>query len=185
MSSDCPAPRKQLDSASISRVVWARRLPQWAPVLESTFKRIRRWRVPPRWSVRDWYEELKALSLAAAWCALGDFDPTYGVPLAVFLRERILARALTRYRQEWTYSVRCTEDIENEGISCGPFCHLPAHESFVEALARLTATDRWLLEQIFWQGKSQAELSKHLGISQQAVSKRKKSALRALRQAFE
>jgi hypothetical protein len=133
MLSDCPALGKQVDSASSNQ--WTRRLPQWAPVLESTFKPIRGWRVPPRWSVRDWSKEVKALSLAAAWHALGDFDPKYGVPLAVFLRGRILARALTRYRQEWAYSVRCTEDIQNEGMSCRPFCHLPAHESFVEAVA--------------------------------------------------
>jgi DNA-directed RNA polymerase specialized sigma24 family protein len=185
MLSDSPAPGKQFDSASSRQVGWARRLPQWAPVLESVFRRIRGWRVPPRWSVRDWSEELKALSLAAAWHALGDFDPRYGVPLAVFLRERILASALTRYRQEWTYSVHCTEEVQNEGMYCSPCCDRPAHESFVEAVARLAATDRWLIEQIFWHGKSEAEVSKHLGISQQAVSKRKKSALRALRRNFE
>jgi DNA-directed RNA polymerase specialized sigma24 family protein len=185
MLSDSPAPGKQFDSASSRQVGWAGHLPQWASVLQSTFKRIRGWRVPPRWSVRDWSEELKALSLAAAWHALGDFDPTYGVPLDVFLRERILASALTRYRQEWTYSVRCTEEVQNEGMYCSPGCDRPAHESFVEALARLATTDRWLIEQIFWHGKSEAEVSKHLGISQQAVNKRKKSVLRALRQNFE
>jgi DNA-directed RNA polymerase specialized sigma24 family protein len=182
MLSDSPPPGKQLDSASGSQVGWARHLPQWASVLQSTFKRIRVCRVPPRWSVRDWSEELKAISLAAAWHALGDFDPKYGVPLPVFLRERILASALTRYRQEWAYSVRCTEEIQNEYLSCSPLCRLPAHDSFVEAVARLSASDRWLVEQIFWHGKSEAEVSKHLGISQQAVNKRKKSVLRALRQ---
>jgi RNA polymerase sigma factor (sigma-70 family) len=185
MLSDSPAPGKQFDSASSRQVEWSRRLPQWAPVLESVFKRIRGWRVPPRWSVRDWSEELKALSLAAAWHALGDFDPTYGVPLPVFLRERILATALTRYRQEWAYSMRCSEEVQNEGKPRSPFRHLPAHESFVDAVARLAAIDRWLIEQIFWHGRSEAEVSKHLGISQQAVSKRKKSALRALRRNFE
>jgi DNA-directed RNA polymerase specialized sigma24 family protein len=184
MLSDSPAPGKQFDSASSRQVGWAGHLPQWASVLQSTFKRIRRWRVPPRWSVRDWSEELKAVSLAAAWHALGDFDPTYGVPLPVFLRERILASALTRYRQEWAYSVRCTEEIKNEWMSCSPMCRLPAHESFVEAVAQLSASDRWLIEQIFWHGNSEAEVSKHLGISQQAVNKRKKSVLRALRQNF-
>jgi len=185
MLSDSPGPGKQFDSASSRQGEWAYRLPQWAPVLESVFKRIRGWRVPPRWSARDWSEEVKALSIAAAWHALGDFDPTYGVPLAVFLRERILASALTRYRQEWRYSVRCGEEFQNEGMSRSPFRHLPARESFVDAVARLAATDRWLIEQIFWHGKSEAEVSKHLGISQQAVSKRKKSALRALRRNFE
>jgi DNA-directed RNA polymerase specialized sigma24 family protein len=141
--------------------------------------------VPPRWSVRDWSEELKALSLAAAWHALGDFDPTYGVPLDVFLRERILASALTRYRQEWTYSMHCTEEVQNDGMSCGTFRDLRSHESFVDAVARLPATDRWLIEQIFWHGKSEAEVSKHLGVTQQAINKRKKSALRTLRQNFE
>ena len=185
MLSDSPAPGKQFDSASSRQVGWARRLPQWAPVLESVFRRIRGWRVPPRWSVRDWSEELKALSLAAAWLALGDFDPTYGVPLDVFLRERILASALTRYRQEWTYSVRCTEEVQNGAMYCSPCCDRPAYGSFGEAVARLAATDQWLIEQIFWHGKSEAEVSKHLGISQQAVNKRKKSALRALRRNFE
>ena len=81
--------------------------------------------------------------------------------------------------------MRCGEEVPNEGMSRIPFRHVPARESFVDAVARLAATDRWLIEQIFWHGKSEAEVSKHLGISQQAVSKRKKSALRALRRNFE
>src|SRR5262249_54015175 len=152
---------------------WAYRLPQWAPVLESTFRRIRGWPVPPRWSVRDWSEELKALSLAAAWHALGEFDPTYGVPLAVFLRARIITSALTRYRQEWTYSVRCGDDIQDQRTSRGLVYHHSVHGSLVEAVARLPALDRRLIEEIFWQGMSEAEVSQHLGISQQAVNKRK------------
>ena len=74
--------------------------------MQSGFKRIRSWRVPPNWSRDDWLEELAAVATAAAWQALCDFDPDRGVPLAGFGYCRMISRCLARYRKEWRYALR-------------------------------------------------------------------------------
>ena len=67
------------------------------------FKRIRSWRVPPNWSNCDWFEELTAVGMAAAWQAVCEFDLERGVPLAGFAYCRMMTRCLARYRKEWRY----------------------------------------------------------------------------------
>ena len=64
------------------------------------FKRIRSWRVPPNWSNCDWFEELTAVGMAAAWQAVCEFDPEREVPLAGFAYCRMMTRCLARYRKE-------------------------------------------------------------------------------------
>jgi hypothetical protein len=84
--------------------------------VQSGFKRIRSWRVPPNWSRGAWFEELPAVGTAAAWQAVCDFDPERGVPLAGFGYCRMMARCLARYRKEWRYALHLveTESRENE-----------------------------------------------------------------------
>ena len=53
-------------------------------------------------------------------------------------------------------------------------------QSFKEAIARLPTSDASLIEEIFWEGKSEARLAEALGISQQAVNKRKHNIFRLL-----
>ena len=50
-------------------------LPDWGTIWVGCARRFRSWRIPPRWSVGDWFEELQAQSIAAAWQALRDYDP--------------------------------------------------------------------------------------------------------------
>jgi DNA-directed RNA polymerase specialized sigma24 family protein len=45
----------------------------------------------------------------------------------------------------------------------------------------LPDSDRQLIERLFWQGFTETEIAGGLGISQQAVSKRKRRILTALR----
>ena len=70
------------------------------------FGRARSWRVPPNWTMTDWYDELGALSIMTAWQAMQEYDPLRGVPLDGFVYCRIKSHALTRYRQEWRYALR-------------------------------------------------------------------------------
>jgi RNA polymerase sigma-B factor len=55
----------------------------------------------------------------------------------------------------------------------------------VAAIERLGELQRRVVEGIFYQGKSQAEVGKDLGISQRQVSRMKEAALRALRDKLE
>jgi len=49
------------------------------------------------------------------------------------------------------------------------------------ALARLTKSDLWLVEQLFWRGRTEATVATETGITQQAVNKRKSMILLRLR----
>src|SRR5438094_6803543 len=82
--------------------------------MQSGFKRIRSWRVPPNWSRGDWFEELAAVGTAAAWQSVRDFDPDRGVPLAGFGYCRIINRCLARYRKEWRYALHLVASDSRE-----------------------------------------------------------------------
>ena len=162
--------------------------PEWL-VISGCLKRIRSWRVPPRWSNQDWFEEMRAEATLTALQAARDFDPTRDVPWSAFLRRRIMEAALTRHRREWTYAIRRASLAAWDEVGAVEGERHPSHEAIYErlqeALGRLPRTDAWLIESLFWEGKTEAGLGETLGISQQAVSKRKKGIFKRLRQAFD
>ena len=45
-------------------------LPDWGTIWGGCARRFRAWRIPPRWSVGDWCEEIQAQGVAAACQAL-------------------------------------------------------------------------------------------------------------------
>jgi hypothetical protein len=146
----------------------------------------RSWRVPPNWSALDWYEELHGVAITAASQAEQDHDPSREVPLAGFVFVRVKARTLTRSRQEWRYAMRITppdrEIVEAlAGADAAPDSAGVAFESLNRALEQLAEMERWLLDQIFWQHRTEAAIAAELHISQPAISKRKRAALVHLR----
>jgi DNA-directed RNA polymerase specialized sigma24 family protein len=151
------------------------------------FGHIRSWRVPPNWSPTDWREELCALAIMSAWQAVKDFVPSRGVPLDGFVCYRIKARALTRYRQEWRYSLRNTP-ADTEFIKTLAGADSSAHSDRAKffplewSLKQLSQQERWLLDQIFWQHRTESAIAAELRISQQAINKRKRAALLHLRE---
>jgi RNA polymerase sigma factor (sigma-70 family) len=152
-------------------------------------KRIRRWRVPPRWSGREWLEEVEAEATVATLQAIRDFDPGRGVPWEAFLRQRIMHAALARYRCEWSYAIRRVSAgalDECELVEDGEFSLQEIIAKLLEeALGQLPRSDISLIEGIFWEGKTEAKLAEFLGISQQAVNKRKRMIFRTLRRRIE
>ena len=128
---------------------------------------------------------MEAEATAAALQAKRDFDPTRGVPWEAFLRLRIIHSALARHRREWMFAFRrvsITAWNECAMIEGGSLPSREAtHELLQDALGRLSATDARLIEDLFWEGKTEAGLGEALGISQQAVSKRKRSILKTLK----
>lgn len=149
--------------------------------------RLLRSRVPPNWSARDWFEEMQALGAAAAWQARCEYDPSRGVPLSAFIRQRVLSSARTRYRQEWSYVVHCggraTAD-EYEGRSDDSFWQSEAQDALRGLLTRLAESDRWLIERLFWDGWTEARVAEELGVTQQAISKRKRAIILGLRESI-
>src|SRR3954470_13749357 len=86
--------------------LYARSLAVPAAVWASCLRRIQRWRLPPHWTAAGWHEEIRSEAAAASLQAARDFDSTRGVPWGAFVRSRIMAGALTRYRKEWTHAIR-------------------------------------------------------------------------------
>ena len=158
--------------------------PSSLPILDSSLRRIFRWRVPPNWSISDWRNEMRAEAACAAWQAVCDYDPSLGVPFNAFARQRVLTSTLTRYRQEWAYALRVAQEHKPEA-SDSRMLDAAVPAVFADwprpALARLTKSDLWLVEQLFLRGRTEATIATETGVTQQAVNKRKSMILLRLR----
>jgi DNA-directed RNA polymerase specialized sigma24 family protein len=127
---------------------------------------------------------MQAQGAAAACQALGDFDPGRGVPWAAFARQRVLSSLRTRHRQEWSYAVHCGTCVTARTLDDPPeppSDHGPSAETLRPTLARLADVDRRLLQRLYWDGCTEADLAAELGIAQSTVNKRKRSILLDLR----
>jgi RNA polymerase sigma factor (sigma-70 family) len=156
-------------------------------------RQARAWRVPPRWSACDWFDELQAEGAAAAIQAEGVYDSGRGVPLGAYIRLCVRHRLLERYHKEWSHALRWVyipelPEYSIEDVSCSPsesddlqVALARLSDDLQVALACLIESDRWLIDRLYWRGETESEVGSSLGISQQAVSKRKRSVLRKLR----
>jgi DNA-directed RNA polymerase specialized sigma24 family protein len=163
-------------------------IPGWPHVWAVSASRIHGWRVPPHWSPRDWWEEIDAESLAAACQAVRVFDPTRGMCLSNFAYHQILAKAMARYRTEWSFALRVGRvwagiDLPEESMSTP--LDVETQERLLASVTGLTRTDRRLLERLFWDGQSEEAVAKELGITKQAINKRKWKILLGLRRSIE
>ncbi len=155
----------------------------WPVLWARCWMRIRTWRVPPRWSFRDWCDEARAQGEAAACGARRDFNPHRLVPLDAFLYSRVVEAVWTRHRQECSFGRRTRP---GEAIPDRPAPERPGPDA--DTLARLEAAlgslaelDRGLIRQLFWDGRREDDLAREWGVSRQAVSKRKQKILLELR----
>jgi len=157
------------------------------------FKRIRSWRVPPNWSRADWFEELTAAGTAATWQAVCEFDPERGVPLAGFCYCRVIARCLARYRKEWRYALHLVGSdsyeekattFKDPGLAALSAAQIgEAHgpnEDLRGAVSELPAEQRRLIEQLFWEERTEMEVAETIGTNQSTVSRRKQAILNSL-----
>jgi DNA-directed RNA polymerase specialized sigma24 family protein len=93
---------------------------------------------------------MRAHGESAAWQALCDYDDAHGVPLPAFIHGRVFASALTRYRQEWRYALRCVwpADQERASITEAKSYLDVLHELLAHALAHLPERERRLIQQL-------------------------------------
>jgi RNA polymerase sigma factor (sigma-70 family) len=156
----------------------------WLVVWLECEQRLRSWRVPPRWSACDWLDEMRAEGAAAALIAIRNYQPQYNVPIGVYVRMRIMGQVLTRYRKEWAYALRqvLTDWINDASEEVGTEqADLIMNDELQWVLAQLCETDRQFLERLYWSEETEAEIAKALGLSQQAINKRKHTILKTLR----
>ncbi|HMB03015.1 MAG TPA: sigma factor-like helix-turn-helix DNA-binding protein [Isosphaeraceae bacterium] len=145
-------------------------------------RQARAWRIPPRWSACDWFDELQAEGAAAAIQAECAYDPGRGVPLGAYIHLCVLHRLLKRYHEEWSHALRWVyvPELSEHSIEDVP-CSPSGSDDLQVALAHLIESERQLIDRLYWRGETESEVGSSLGISQQAVSKRKRSVLRKLR----
>jgi DNA-directed RNA polymerase specialized sigma subunit len=127
---------------------------------------------------------MRGEAACAAWQAVCDYDPSLGVPFNAFTRQRILTSTLTHYRQEWAYALRSAQEHDPES-SDRRLLNSTTFEVFddcpVPALARLSKPDLWLVEQLFLRDRTEADVAAQIGITQPAISKRKRGIVMQLR----
>jgi RNA polymerase sigma factor (sigma-70 family) len=160
----------------------------WPRVWEACTRRTNKWRVPPQWSRRAWREELDAECLAAACRAIHIFDPERGPTLDSFVYHTVLADALARYRREWTYFLRygasssyLEHRLDGTDTVDARFATDEENQDVLRVIKDLPDPERDLIERLFWEGRTEKDVAGGLGITQQAVSKRKHKVLNGLR----
>ena len=162
--------------------------------VQSGFKRIRSWRVPPNWSRGDWFEEVIAVGTAAAWQAVCEFDSELGVSLAGFGYCRMMTRCLARYRKEWRYALHLVASdsreeesttFERPELNASFTAKLnethPSNDDLRGAIGALPAKQRRLIEQLFWEERTETEVANTMNINQSTINRRKKAILNGLR----
>jgi RNA polymerase sigma factor (sigma-70 family) len=161
--------------------------------VQSAFKRIRSWCVPPNWSRSNWIEELTAVGTAAAWQAVREFNPEQGVRLAAFGYCRILTRCLARYRKEWRYALPLVASdsyeekattLKDPGLAVSSAAKVNRTDRSNDlrvAIAALPAEQRRLIEQLFWEERTEIEVADAMGVHQSTVNRRKRAILNSLR----
>jgi len=150
--------------------------------------------VPPNWSRSDWFEELTAVGTAAAWQAICEFDPERGVPLAGFGYCRLISRCLARYRNEWRYALHLVaSDSCEKGTATFKQSVLAAssaangngaplsNDDLRAAVGALPAEQRRMIEQLFWEERTETEIAHALGTNQSTINRRKRTILNGLR----
>jgi RNA polymerase sigma factor (sigma-70 family) len=162
-------------------------LPAWPQVWSVCRSRTHRWRTPPRWSIREWREELDAECIASAYRAIRNFDPERGPSIESFVYYTVLADALIRLRREWTYFHRygaptsLPDQPDRRDAVDEQFAAEQDNQAVFRLIEDLPVTDRHLIECLFWEGRTEKDVAGGLGITQQAVSKRKQKVLNGLR----
>jgi RNA polymerase sigma factor (sigma-70 family) len=159
----------------------------WPDVWAACVRRTHGWRTPPRWSPRDWLEEIDAEGIASACHAVLIFEPDRGPSLESFVYHRILAGALSRYRKEWSYALRCIrrsssgDDARGTDLIDDLDAAAVQGQRLMGSMTALPEDDRRLIECLYWEGRTEQDIAGRLGITQQAVSKRKRKILLKLR----
>ena len=171
--------------------------PQIQATLQSVHRRLRTWRAPPNWFHADWSEEVCQVPDIAAYEALATLAPSPGVPGQRALYDRIIARARTAYRREWTYYLHNhaapAASLPDDDDPAQTSARVPAPElrvaedhpawiELLEALEQLPPDHRNFIEEMFIHGRTETELAAVLHVSQRAASKRKQKYIAELRQ---
>ncbi len=172
----------------------------WEVWLDECLRESNRWNKPPNWSEADWREEMKAVALFALWSAICSYDHNSQIAIDQFVKLRVKAALLQRYREEWRFALRfrcypsSQQDEESGEAEMMPLDELPeisAEQVFWwklevrDLLSRLSPKEHYLAERFFIDGATEKEVADELQVSQPTVSRWKQEVLQKLRQMLE
>jgi DNA-directed RNA polymerase specialized sigma24 family protein len=153
-------------------------------LVDGCLRRVSRWKLPPNWSRRDWFEEARAQGTLAACQAELNWDSSRGTQFDSFVQHRVVGSILARYRQEWRFALRSrlaaplsSRASDDTGTSDAE----AAADALEGVLQQLSKEDLQLLLRLFWDHSTERQIARDIGVSQPAISKRKKVLLRELR----
>jgi RNA polymerase sigma factor (sigma-70 family) len=176
--------------------------PKVQKAVQVALHQARQWRCPIHWDGKEWQKELDAIAKAAAFEACFYFDEQRGITLETFVFWQVLTALRDFHRREWAYfAFHCghltkasDEGEVGEGDESAEVCEEVATEGLEQewrrclifwALERLSERERQVINRLYWDGRTEAEIAHELGISQQAVSKIKRKAIQKLRELLE
>jgi len=163
--------------------------------VEECLREVSRWKTPPNWSEKEWREEMKGVALLAGWVAFCSHKEHQKIPASQFVKCRIKAALLQRYREEWRFASRCCscshpsgEDVsETDEITVEEIADISAEAVFwwkVEVrdlLSRLEPKEHYLLERLFIDSLTEQEVANELSISQSTVNRWKREVIEKLK----
>lgn len=176
--------------------------PKVQKAVQVALHQARQWRCPLHWDGNEWQKELDAIAQAAAFEACFYFDEQRGMTLETFVFWQVLTALRDFHRREWAYfAFHCghltkasDEGEVGKGDESAEVCEKVATEGLEQewrrylifwALERLSERERQVINRLYWDGRTEAEIAHELGISQQAVSKIKRKAIQKLRELLE
>ena len=163
--------------------------------IEECLREVSRWKTPPNWSEKEWQEEMKGVAFLAGWVAFYSYKSHQKIPTSQFVKGRIKAALLQRYREEWRFASLCQPFVQSSDDDVGEANEMPIEEiadvpaemvfwwrvEVRDLLARLGPKEHYLLERLFIDGLSEQEVARELGISQATVSRWKQEAIEKLK----
>ncbi|MEZ8216596.1 RNA polymerase sigma factor, sigma-70 family [Candidatus Fervidibacteria bacterium JGI MDM2 SSWTFF-3-K9] len=163
--------------------------------IEECLREVSRWKTPPNWSEKEWQEEMKGVALLAGWTAFCSHRLHQKFPRKSFVKGRIKAALLQRYREEWRFASRSHPCVQSSDDNVGEADEMPVEEiadvsaemvfwwrvEVRDLLARLGPKEHYLLERLFIDGLTEQEVANELGISQPTVSRWKQEAIEKLK----
>ncbi|MCS7224447.1 MAG: hypothetical protein NZ959_07815 [Armatimonadetes bacterium] len=155
---------------------------------------LRRHRQPRSFSFSEWKAELDQTGWLAGLEALELYDESRGVPLELFVRQKVWNALKTLWRSENRQSCHT---FSLEEMESGPLQESPGTErkalwsddrsgempalSVREAIEHLPEKERFVIEKLFWEGQTLAAVARQLNVSTVWVYKLKEKALNWMR----
>ncbi len=149
-------------------------------VAGQSLSRAYQWRYPFNWTRPQWWEEISS-EAALAVIELSRVT-TLDMPTDITRCQNMIQnRLLKHYRRELAFNKYCGQQIDNEPTALQDPQQGEVQLDLQMAMNRLPARDRLLIQQLYWEKRTESQIAAEAGVSVPAICKRKKRILCHLR----